>query len=96
MPTIDEALRYFDDVLDFRAALSPETDRGCALMGAAFLDVELERLLTKHFVNDPAVVKELIGQNRPLGTFSSRIDICYALGLIGKKARRDRHLLSPA
>jgi DNA-binding MltR family transcriptional regulator len=82
-----------DDVCAFREALTPETDRGCALMGAAYLDVELERLLTRHFVNEPAVVKEVLGQNRPLGSFSSRIDICYLLGLLGKKTHRDLHLI---
>jgi hypothetical protein len=93
MPTLNESLQYFDDVIEFRGTLTPETDRGCALMAAAYLDVELEKLLAKFFVDDSSVVGELLGQSGPLGTFSSRINICYAVGLIGKKVHRDLHLI---
>jgi DNA-binding MltR family transcriptional regulator len=81
------------EVFEFRKTLTPETDRGCALMAAAYLDSQLEDLLTLHFVDDPAVVEELLGQSKPLGSFSSRIDMAYVLGLIGPKARRDLHLI---
>ena len=83
----------FDRVMEFRQSLSKETDRGCALMAAAYLDSEIEKLLSKYFVNNENVKKEVLGQSRPLGTFSSRIDMAYLLGLIGAKAHRDLHLI---
>jgi len=83
----------FDEVLQFRQSLSEETDRGCALMAAAYLDSELEKLLSKHFVDNENIKKEMFGHSRPLGSFSSRIDMAYLLGLIGPKAHRDLHLI---
>lgn len=83
----------FDDVMQFRSSLSPETDRGCALMAASFLDSELGDLLRSYVVDDRSVADEVFGQAKPLGTFSSRIDAAYLLGLISANARRDLHLL---
>ena len=37
--------------------------------------------------------KRLFRPEGPLGSFSARIDLAYALGLIGKKAARDLHLI---
>lgn len=83
----------FDEVMEFRSSLSPETDRGCALMAAAFLDSELELLIRSCVVDDRGVSDEVLGQAKPLGTFSSRIDVAYLLGLISLGARRDLHLI---
>ena len=82
-----------DEVFVFLQSLSKETDRGCALIAAAYLDVEIENLLSKHFVPNNSVKNEILGQSRPLGTFSSRIDLAYLLGLIGPKVNRDLHLV---
>jgi DNA-binding MltR family transcriptional regulator len=90
---LEELLPKLGEVFEFRKTLSPETDRGCALMAAAYLDAQLEKLLSLHFVDDRVVVEELLGQSKPLGSFSSRIDMAYVLGFIGPKARRDLHLI---
>lgn len=81
------------EVMLFRATLDYETDRGCALMAAAYLDSQLEELLKKSFVDDADVAPDVLGMMRPLGTFSSRIDSTYLLGHIGPKLRRDLHLI---
>ncbi len=47
------------EVLLFRATLDDETDRGCALMAAAYLDSQLEELLRKTFVDDLKVIKRI-------------------------------------
>ena len=75
------------------AALERESDRGCALMAAAYLDAMLERLLRRAFVDNQSVANGLLDQTKPLGTFSSRIDLAYLLGHIGEHARRDLHLI---
>jgi len=80
-------------VRKFRKALTPETDRGCALMAAAFLDEKLKELLKANLVNDTKLVHKAFDASGPLGSFSSRIDMAYLLGLIPKNSHRDLHLL---
>jgi DNA-binding MltR family transcriptional regulator len=80
-------------VLAFRQTLSTETDRGCALMAAAYLDGELEQLFRAALVADAKSVDDMLDQSKPLGTFSSRIDMAFLLGLIGRQAKRDLHII---
>jgi DNA-binding MltR family transcriptional regulator len=80
-------------VRKFRKALTPETDRGCALMAAAFLDETLKELLKANLVNDTKLAHKVFDASGPLGSFSSRIDMAYLLGLIPKNALRDLHVL---
>ena len=82
-----------ENVMRFRASLTSESDRGCALLAAAYLDSELEKLLDKLFVNNASVKKEMLDQSRPLSSFSAKIDMAYLLGLLGPKAHRDLHLI---
>jgi hypothetical protein len=39
------------------------------------------------------VVNRLLGFDRPLGTFSARIDLAFAVGLIAPTEHRDLHLV---
>lgn len=79
--------------MEFRATLSPESDRGCALIAAAYLDSELEKLIRLALVDAPRIADDLLGQGRPLSTFSARIDLAYLLGLVGSRVHRDLHLI---
>jgi DNA-binding MltR family transcriptional regulator len=88
-----ESSPFWSEVVAFIKSLTPESDRGIAVLSAAFIDMELEKLLTRFFVDAPAVTKDLLGQSRPIGTFSSRIDLCFAVGLIGKATHRNLHLV---
>ncbi|MDR5759752.1 MltR family transcriptional regulator [Caballeronia sp. LZ035] len=81
------------DVFAFRTSLTNESDRGAALMAAAFIDDRLMLLLKSRIVDDKKVSRRAFEFNGPLGTFSARIDFCYLLGLIPKNARRDLHLI---
>lgn len=80
-------------VFEFRQTLSSETDRGCALMAAAYLDDQLQELLLQSFVDDDATSTRFFHPNGPLGSFSARIDLAFLLGLISKQALRDLHLI---
>lgn len=82
-----------DAVVRFRGSLNGESDRGCGLMAGAYLDDRLGDLISKTFIDDKNAAEEMLGVNGPLGTFSSRIDCAYLLGLIGPDARRDLHLI---
>ncbi len=81
------------DVVALRLSLTPETDRGCALMATAYIDERLATLLKAYFVNDLKLMKELFAHSGPLGTFSSRIDVAYAVGLISSDLHREINLL---
>jgi hypothetical protein len=83
-----------DEVMAFRASLRRETDRGCALMTAEYLSNQLGELLRARFIDDAkAAAAVLDDPNGSLGTFSSRIEFAYLLGLIGPAARRELHLI---
>lgn len=72
-------------------AMRAETDRGLALVMAAYLDDLLDDLLRKSFIDDRAVAKELLDFNRPLSSFSAKIELTYALGLISNDLHRKLH-----
>jgi DNA-binding MltR family transcriptional regulator len=69
--------------------LDKESDRGAALLGAAFLDESLEAMLRMFFVDDSSLADELLGTDRPLGSFSARIRTAYAIGLLGREMYAD-------
>jgi DNA-binding MltR family transcriptional regulator len=81
------------EVMEFRISLTSETDRGSALMAAAFLDDRLKKLLAARLVSDMKLTRRAFDFNGPLGTFSSRIDFSYLLGLLPRNAHRDLHLV---
>ncbi|MNW32879.1 mannitol repressor protein [compost metagenome] len=96
--TPEDVIKLFEEmgteeVLEFRLHLDKETDRGCALMAAAFLDELLKELLQNTFVDDPDSYKDLFTGTGGLATFSSRIELSYLLGLIPPRLRRDLHII---
>jgi len=62
--------------------LSQESDRGCALVGGALLDEHLRDYLAAYFETDAITTALLDAQNAPLFTFSSRIKLAHAIGII--------------
>lgn len=77
----------------FLKEFQEESDRGAALVGAALLDARIERLLLAHMLPGKFADDLVKGGNAPLGTFSSRIKACYALGLITTAEREDLHII---
>lgn len=71
-----------DDLARFTDELQRETDRGLALVGAALIDDRLSQTLRSFFCDGKAAGNLLKEGEAPLGTFSSRIELCFALGLI--------------
>lgn len=81
------------DVIEFRRELKNESDRGCALFAAAYLDKALSDLLYVHLVASKTIEKDLFEGTSPLSTFSSRITLSFYLGLISESCRRDLDLI---
>jgi len=77
----------------FRKALSSESDRGCGLFAAAYLDSSLSDLLYVSLVANKKIDTDLFYGTAPLATFSSRIKMAYYLGLISEPCRRDLDII---
>ena len=69
-----------------------ESDRAAAVLGAAMLDELLCRLLAARFVTEH-LADQLLSGTRPLGTFSARITLAEAVGLISPEEARDLHTI---
>jgi len=68
---------------DSMESLCKESDRAVALISAAYLDDALEQVLAAHFVGGKSVIQSLFDSpNAPLGTFSSRVLMAHAMGLV--------------
>ncbi|KTB69540.1 MULTISPECIES: hypothetical protein [Pseudomonas] len=79
------------EIMNFRTSITEETARGSVLMSAAFLDDRLKDLLKARLVNNNTMTVPVFDVNGALGTFSSRINFSYLLGLIPRNAVTDLH-----
>jgi DNA-binding MltR family transcriptional regulator len=68
-----------------------ESERGCALIGAALIDEGLANLFRAVFV--PGTADELLKPERPLSSLSARTRTAYALGLINRQNFQDIELV---
>lgn len=83
----------FEEILSFRRAISSESDRGCVLFAASYLDASLSKLLCESLVANKNVEKDLFEGTMPLATFSSRIKMAFYLGLISQKCRQNLDMI---
>jgi DNA-binding MltR family transcriptional regulator len=91
---VDEFLKQnLEKLIILKATLALETDRGCALMTAAFLESEIESLIKEKLLGTNKEVEKLFEFNGPLGTFSSKAKLSYALGLISKSIFQDLEII---
>ena len=82
-----------DDILKFNHEFRLKSDRDSGLMAAAYLDEALKGMLASYMVNDKRLIKDLFNGQGPLATFSSRINIAFALGKLSKEAKNDLHII---
>lgn len=85
-----------DDVIDMLGQLKSEdehaSDRAAAIVGAVLIEHGLKVIILSDFVKLSKDDTERLfdpEKRGPLGTFSDRIRMSYAMGLLGQKARRD-------
>lgn len=74
------------DLNAFSGPFRTESDRACAVLGAALLDARLESLYDRRLRNSK---EELLSSNGPLGAFSARIRVASALAWISEDVRFD-------
>lgn len=73
----------------FLREFQAETDRGTTVVAASYLDDILASMLRQRFIEQSKIVDSFIESQGPLGTFSSRIDLTYCLGLIREDQYKD-------
>lgn len=81
----------FDALAGMLSEVKNETDRSLALVVSAWLDDALEHYIKSTMVDDAETLKNLFATDRALGTFSAKINLAYALGLIPKVTASDLH-----
>ncbi|MGY1426139.1 hypothetical protein [Lysobacter sp. A289] len=74
----------------FLSEFQQETDRAAAVLGPAMLDQLLKDLLDATFTS-AEVAKKLTGKMMPIGTFSARITLAQAIGIISVSEAKDLH-----
>lgn len=78
------------DLNAFSGPFRAESDRACAVLGAALLDARLESLYNRRL---RCFTDELLSNNGPLGTFSARIRVARALAWISDDVQYDLNLI---
>ncbi len=84
-----DSIEKAHDWFNFIKESQDDSDRGCALLLAAFLESHLEELLRSTFIQNKSVVNPLFHYPGPLSTFSAKIRIAYCLRLIHPYEYRD-------
>jgi hypothetical protein len=85
--------------IEHRTALEKEmyheSDRASVVMFGSQVELALEKLLKKKFRSGLSneKLKGLFEYNAPLASFSAKIDVAYALNLIGPVALHDLHIV---
>jgi hypothetical protein len=74
------------DLNAFSGPFCAESDRACAVLGAALLDARLESLYNRRL---RSFKEELLSSNGPLAAFSARIRVARALAWISEDVRFD-------
>lgn len=82
----DESKRWIEDI-------QKETDRGVALVAAAFFDDVLGAMLRARLIDAPKEANKLLQYPGPVSSFAYRIDLAYLLGLLGSKTRDALHIV---
>jgi DNA-binding MltR family transcriptional regulator len=82
-----------DSFLGMLSQLAGESDRGVALIMTAWLDDALDGYLRTRVIQEKKLIEDLFAQDRPLSTFSARINVAYAFAHISSDLYHDLHVI---
>ena len=85
LPRTDRAHDWFN----FLKETQKDSDRGCALLFGAILDVQVEKLLRSVLLQQKGVVDPLFTYPGPLSSFSAKVRMAYSLRLLHHYEYRD-------
>lgn len=80
---------YISHTNTFLKQLRSESDRGAALIGMAYLDNLLEKLVRARMIDEEKHLGQLLDYPGPLCTANARTALAYALGWIGPQIFKD-------
>ena len=75
------------------AELENQSDRGAAIVGVAWVEVELEGAITSFLRDSKRSRLRLFGRNGPVSTLSAKIDLACLLGICSEVITSDLHIL---
>lgn len=79
-----EKLNLDGDINDILAELDTQSDHGAALIGANLVEIYLLRAMMSRMIGMNNILNVMFyGQGAPLNTFSSRIYVAHAIGILG-------------
>ncbi len=78
---------------EFVKEFKDESDRAAVILGASKIDQMLYMILEKYLVPCSVSKDELFDNNGPLGTFSSKINMCHRLAIIDDGFCRSIHMV---
>lgn len=73
--------------------MESQTDRGAAIIGAAWLEEELGAAIQSFLHYDPKASPRLFSRAGPLSSFSSKIDLARVLGMCTAAISSDLHII---
>jgi hypothetical protein len=79
-------LLAFNNTIDF---YRNESDRGAVILASSHLDYFLGECIKWFLIDEPSIEKELFQTYKPLSSFSGKISMAFALGLITKEMREN-------
>lgn len=90
MSTTNLALEKMEALI---AEMDGQSDRAAAIVGAAWIEEELEAAILSFLVDDKDSVKRLLGKSSPLSSFSAKIDLACLLGMSSRAIAKDLHTI---
>jgi DNA-binding MltR family transcriptional regulator len=78
---------------DYITSTQGKGDRSTAILGGVYLKAHLGQLLARFCVEQAEVRAVLLKEEQPLGSFSARIKLAYALGLVSEHEYHDLILI---
>jgi DNA-binding MltR family transcriptional regulator len=86
----DEAIKQ---ALSLVQEIENQTDRGAAIVGAAWVEEELHAAIESFLEKDKAAWDRLFRKSGPLSSFSAKIDLARLLGMVSNVVASDLHIL---
>ena len=88
---------YSDEAINQALALVKEiesqSDRGAAIIGAAWVEEELQAAIESAMTSDKLAADRLFRKSGPLSSFSAKIDLARLLGILSTRVATDLHII---
>lgn len=88
-----ETNEAFEKIEALISEMEGQSDRAAAIVGAAWIEEELEAAIRSFLIDDKESVKRLIGKSSPLSNFSAKIDLACLLGMCSRAITKDLHTI---